>query len=620
MSKVELESSPTGVTRNSRTTVGGESNWLEVFVDRSPVRAFVLLSILYVIVVLSLSRLKLLWLDELITLHIARLPSVDAIWNALAQGADPNPPITHVLVHGARIVFGDRELAYRLPAFAGYWIGLLSLFLYLGRRVPATWALAGTIMSMAMAAFDYSYESRSYAIFYGLAMLAMFCWSVAVDSAGTRFARYLALAGMLLALAAGISTNYFAVLAFVPIAAGELTRTISKLSLSRSAIGSRGRTRTTILQTIDFPIWISLAAAGSTLLAYRSLIAHAIAQFSPYAWNKVSIDQVFDSYTEMVEVILFPILGLFVLLVFILFLRRQLAPYMQGSRASLSQSWIGSVLFPDSSRLRIPLHELAAVFAFMAYPILGYILASIRGGMLSPRFVIPVCFGFAIAATFVAFYLFSNLRHAGAALLCFCAAWFIARESVVAFWYAEQKVAFHRIVDRLAEAEVAVPANAPIVIPDPLLALTFRHYAPASLAARVVFPVDFPAIRAYRHDDSPEENLWAGRNLIYDMPILPMATFQHSAGNYLIIAADENWMIRDLRIHQYVVRRLPVDTGAKAIGGFTPLAHGTPFFYTAAGDAAPVAPSLPQPFHAADNLPDSKAVCRREPRRNDGHV
>src|SRR5579863_5734191 len=225
MSEVELESSRTGVARNWGATPGSKSNRLEAFVDQSPVRAFVFLSILYLIVVVSLSRLKLLWLDELITLHIARLPTVDAIWNALAQGADPNPPITHVLVHGSRMVFGDHELAYRLPAFAGYGVGLLSLFLYLSRRVAATWALTGTIMSMAMAAFDYSYESRSYAIFYGLAMLAMCCWSVAVDVACTRLGRHLALAGTLVALAAGISTNYFAVLAFFPIAAGEITRT-----------------------------------------------------------------------------------------------------------------------------------------------------------------------------------------------------------------------------------------------------------------------------------------------------------------------------------------------------------------------------------------------------------
>jgi hypothetical protein len=251
----------------------------------------------------------------------------------------------------------------------------------------------------------------------------------------------------------------------------------------------------------------------------------------------------------------------------------------------------------------------------MAYPILGYIIASVRGGMLSPRFVIPVCFGFAIAATLVSFRLFQSLPRAASVMLAVALAWFIARESVVGSMYAQQRQAFGKILDHLPEAQAAVPAGAPIVIPDPLLALTFQHYAPPALAARVVFPVDFPAVRTFRHDDSPEENLWAGRNFLYTLPILPLASFQHSAGTYLVVANDGNWLIEDLRAHHYPVQRLPIDSRAEDIGGFTPLAHGTPSFFIAAGDAAPAAGLLapaPQPFRVSDNLPDSKAIIPGE--------
>ena len=520
-------------------------------------------------------------------------------------------------------LFGDHEFAYRLPAFAGYWVGLLSLFVYLCRRVPASWALAGTVLSMTMAAFDYSYESRSYPIFYGLAMLAMLCWTRAVDPARTPGSRRLAIAGMMFALAAGISTNYFAVLAFLLVAAGEAARTLGLLfrPASAPAFSSRARydaaseprydkvTRAALLKAIDFPIWIALALSGSVLLAYRSMIAHSIAQFAPYAWNKVSLDQVFDSYTEMVEVVLYPILALLVLAILVFLLSRLLAPVCQSCRGALSRRWFGPMIFPAESRLSVPLHEIVAILAFMTYPILGYILASIRGGMLSPRFVIPVCFGFAIAATFVAFRLFGALPHAATAMLCFCLAWFIARESVVAYWYEEQKQCFYKVLASLPQAEAQVPSAAPLVIPDPLLALTFQHYAPPALAARVVFPVDFPAIRFYRHDDSPEENLWAGRNFLYTLPIVPLAAFQHDAGRYLVIAADGNWLIQDMAAHHYGVRRLPINTRADAIGGFTPLARGTPAFFVAGGDQAPIREPVHvttrQPFRASDNLPNA---------------
>lgn len=606
MSDLGLEWSPGKAARGTRSVLASTATRLEAWIDHSPARAFAVLSVAYISVVVSLSSLKLLWLDELITVHIAQLGNARAIWNALGQGADPNPPITHLLVHYARAVFGDNELAYRLPAFAGYWIGLVSLFAYLLRRLPGTWALAGTILSMTMAAFDYSFESRSYAIFYGLAMLAVFCWSIAVDPAVRRTWRNVAVGGMVFALAAGISTNYFAVLAFFPIAAGELVRTVRRVRMAD------GEARTPLLKAIDFRIWIGLAVAGSTLLAYRSMIAHAIREFAPYAWNKVSIEQVFDSYTEMVEIVLYPILGLFVFALILYFVSRQLAPVRGEFRNRLSERWIAAVMFPESAGFPVPWHEAEAILTLMVYPILGYILASIRGGMLSPRFVIPVCFGFAIAATLVSFRMLRSLPHAGAVMLCFCAAWFIARESVVAGMYVEQKQAFENMVNEMPQAEAAVPSGAPIVISDPLLALTFRHYAPAWLASRVVFPVDFPAIRTFRHDDSPEENLWAGRTMLYSIPILPLASFQHSAGKYLIIGKDGNWLVEDLRAHGYPVRRLPIDTHAKEIGGFTPLAKGKPAFFIAAGDAAMSDTSppnwSPEPFRMADNLPASRAV------------
>ncbi len=241
----------------------------------------------------------------------------------------------------------------------------------------------------------------------------------------------------------------------------------------------------------------------------------------------------------------------------------------------------------------------------MAYPFLGYMVASIRGGMLSPRFVIPVCFGFAIAGALAAYRIFRSVPGAGAVMLCICLAWFLARESYVGYTYVQQHQAFYSLLNALPEAEASVPPGAPIVIADPLTVLTFEHYAPPDLTARVVFPVDFPAIRLYRHDDSGEENLWAGRGWIYSVPIVPLADFQRTADQYVILGKDQNWMQRDLLVHRYPVWRLPINAGAEAIGGFTPLCHGLPVFYRSVGDvylrSHPEPP--PIPFQLSKNLP-----------------
>lgn len=603
MTHLEPAEAIAGTCDEGRGVLSRFGSRVEAWIERRPVHSFALFSALYFVIVFSLSSMKLLWLDELITLHIARLGSLAAIWHALGQGVDPNPPVTYILVHFSRSLFGDHEFAYRLPAAIGYWIGLLSLFLYLKNVLPATWALAGTVLSTTMAAFDYSFESRSYGIFYGLAMLAFFCWSRTADPQRSSAVRRVALAGMVVALAAGISTNYFAVLAFVPIGAGEAVRTLMRARRSRRW-----------LRAVDMRIWIALILAASPLFFYRSLIAHSIAQFAPYAWNKVSLQQVSDSYTEMVEAMLYPILALFIFALAAYLFARYASRCCGACRSRLLPAWLDRCTRRSFRDLPLPVHEAVAVFALLVYPILGYLIASIHGGMLSPRFVIPVCFGFAIAATLVSFQLFGQMRMAGVALLAFALAWLLCRESFVGYWYQEQKQCFYKVVDCLPQAEAYLAPGTPIAVPDPLMALTFQHYAPAAVAARVVFPVDFPAIRFFRHDDSPEENLWAGRNLIYTLRILPLAAFQNSAGKYLVLASDGNWMLDDLLYHRYPVQRLPINTRAGAIGGFTPLAHGTPAFYIAYGGDVPPSQygllTAQVPFQAAANLPQAKQLPR----------
>jgi hypothetical protein len=552
--------------------------------ERHTALSFAMLSLFYLAVVTMLSHIKLLWLDELITLHIAELGSVSSIWRALAHAADPNPPLTHLAVLGSLRLFGNHEFALRLPAIFGYWIGMLSLFLFLRRRLPAIWALAGTILSMANAAFDYSYESRSYGIFYGLAMLALLCWSRAVDPAASTTRRRFSLCGMAIALAAGICANYFAVLAFFPIAGGELVRSIQRRRFS-------------------LHVWIAWAIAATPLLAFHSLIQASIRRFAPHAWNKVSIDQVFDSYTQMVEVILIPVVVLLGIAAAVYFLST-LCPHC---RSRLRPAWLATLadIHARTDSFPFPLHEVAAAFLLMLYPFLGYFVASVHGGMLSPRFVIPVCLGFAIAGVAAAHQIFGRLPHAGAVALALVFATFVGRVCAIGEAYSSQKRCFYEVLQHLSTSS----GEQSIAVPDPLMVLTLAHYAPPSIASRIVFPVDFPAIRLFRGEDSPEENLWAGRSL-YHLDIVPLAEFQRTAGDYLILASDGNWLVRDLWNHSYPVNRLPATFPQGAIKGFTPLDHGDPAFFVGSGDRSRRTQSRPAPvpFRTQSNLPDSPSL------------
>lgn len=573
------------------------------WIDRHPSLTFIGLTIFYVAAAVSLSATKLLWLDELITLHIAELSGPAAIWHALAKGVDPNPPLMDLLVMGSIRLFGEHALAARLPSILGYWVGSAALFDFLRHRMTATWAAAGVVMSMAMAAFNYSYEARSYGILYGLAMLAFLCWTYTANVFAPRKQRNIALAGMVFALAVGICANYFAVVAFLPIAGGELARTLRELR-------ARNWRKSNIASAVQFRTWIALAVASAPLLAFNGLIRRAIAEFAPYAWNRVSLDTIADCYQEMVEVMLYPLLALLVFAIAIIILARS----CPRCRAAIRPRWIGD-LANQQARFTphtLAYHEAVSVFLLMCYPILGYILARIHGGMLSPRFVIPVCFGFAIAGTITCYRIFGHMRRAGIILLLFCTLWFTTRESIIGYWYAEQKHAFYRVLNSVSHSAAA---QEPIVIADPLLALTYRHYAPADLASRAVFPVDFPAVRRYRGDDSPEENLWSGRRILYGLRMVPLAELEHSASKYLIVAGNKNWLIRDLLDHRYPVQRLPIHARCNAIGGFTPLSKSKPVLFTSVGDEYLRKNSgfavAPIPFQISANLPSARSARRR---------
>ena len=155
-----------------------------------------------------------------------------------------------------------------------------------------------------------------------------------------------------------------------------------------------------------------------------ALIEYSIAQFAPYAWNRVSITQAFDSYTEMVEAALYPLLALFVFALGMTVVEKRAKRMCPDCRGQSIPRWMQAMMPPRDWDLPeagpcernvpgIPLHDAAGSFCFMAYPFIGYGIASIRGAMLSPRFVIPVCFEFASAGTLTAYRLFGGMRRAG---------------------------------------------------------------------------------------------------------------------------------------------------------------------------------------------------------------
>jgi hypothetical protein len=497
---------------------------------------------------------KLLWCDELITLAIARQGSLAAIWRALAGGADPNPPLSHWLVLEATRMFGQSALAVRLPAILCVLLAIVSLWAILRRWVCPGYAAVGVLAFMATRGFDYAYDARSYAPLMGFTMAAVALWLAACDSpeTGRRWppqngVRLAALMGMAASLVLALSSNYYGVLAFLPIAAGEIILTVRKRRLKPGT-------------------WLAMAAAALPLCEYLPLIRHNLAEFGPHAWNRPRASMISDSYLELVEGVFWPVLGLALYAAWRRW-RRLIATTSVGGPSFQRPLLKGSVASTSTS---LQPHETAALAVLLLYPLLGFQTALLGHGMISPRCVAPVCCGFGIAAALLASRTFGAGARAGVFALSIALVWVAARESACAYVLAGQRTAFFQVRDEVARQ----PGNQPIAVADSLLVLPLARYSSDDVRDRIVFPIDFDAIHRLEPDDSGEQNLWAGREGLFPVHIVAYAPSIFAGPTLTVVARPGGWLAQRLAGDGLHLDETTPQTPWQSLGGvFTPLAH-----------------------------------------------
>jgi len=476
----------------------------------------------YLAIVVAQAALKLVWADELITFYISQQPGFGGIWRALQAGADPNPPLMHLLVKASTALVGGNALGMRLPAIVCVLLAIGAMWWMLGRWVQPVFALVGMLAFMATRGFDYAYDARSYAPMMGFAMASLALWMLASDLAGWR--RFEALAGMSVALAAGVSSNYYCVLTFFPIAVGEV-------------VGRKWRPG----------VWLAMVVASLPMIAYLPLIRHNIAEFGPHAWNRPHWSMLAMSYLELVEGIFWPVLALGICAIW----KRRQKPNTEGAEVTQRRA------------------EMAAVGVLLVYPFLGFAIAVGGAGMISPRCVAPVCCGFGLAAGLLGQRMFAASRRAGMALVLALLVWVGVREWVCANILMEQRQAFFAL---RADAE-SVPGER-VLVSDSAFVLPFYFYTNGETQDVVTFPVDFGAIHQFEADDSGEQNLWAGRDGVYPFRITGIDVALRNTSRVVVVGRPEGWLARAMRQRGFNLTVIGDETDWGRAGGvFTPMAH-----------------------------------------------
>ena len=189
---------------------------------------------LYLLAIGSLAARAQLWNDELYTWYFAQLPTMGDVWDELSTGVEQIPPFYYVVTRASLALFGDGELALRVPSIIGFILACTCLFVVVARRTNASYGLVGALVPLASGAATYAWEARPYALVVGFAAAAVLCHQLRADVVRPR----LAVLGLALALAAATGMHYYGVLVVLPIALAEAVRVVMRRQVDWAVVAA----------------------------------------------------------------------------------------------------------------------------------------------------------------------------------------------------------------------------------------------------------------------------------------------------------------------------------------------------------------------------------------------
>lgn len=306
-----------------------------------------ILAIFYFCTSLYIASHRLYWFDELFVIRIAKLPSLTAMWQCLAQASDTMPPGYHFLMRVVGHTFGYGELAMRLPSATGMVIGLLLTF-DCTRRITDNLhgLLALSLLTCSLLPY-YGYEARPYALYFMLSALALWLW-ICTSRTSTRYAL---LFGAVLFLA--VTIHYYAALSVLPYVLWDLLQRNSDRQISQKTLAG-----------------VSGVAIAGALVAPLALAYSR--QFGAQFWASPSLFRLRQAFLEF-----FPA-GMFLL--------------------ALMTIWIVLCHSRNGGTIVTTRHSAESLgWLFFSIPIFGFVLAELKTNAFLIRYFVGALPGIALA-------------------------------------------------------------------------------------------------------------------------------------------------------------------------------------------------------------------------------
>jgi hypothetical protein len=445
---------------------------------------------------LRVDCVKPLWFDEWIVADASSQPHLKDLWNILASGQSPHPPLNFLVVRTLYAVFGKSELVTRLPSTVGFAAMQVCLFFFVSKRANRAFGTVAMLVPLAAFARQYSFEAKPYGVLLGWTGAALLCWRY--TEAARR--RPFALAGLSVSLACATCTHFFGVLLWVPVLAGEAARTFAR-------------------RRVD---WLTAAAISCSvwpLLVLAPLLRAGSHIHGAHPWQAPpDLRFPFQSLDQMLAGAAVPIL--------ICFLVAAASKHIATRRPP---------------PLAIPLPEMAAAGALALLPfaaICGLRLAGIRA--VEVKYVIPMAAGIAILFSWGTYSISSQTTAAGIALSAILACW--SGRDFLRDLHAAQHA-------RTRLADFTAPVAALPIVVDTTLYTMLSRYAPPDVRRRMYFLLDPAGQLGYIGSDALHLSM-ALNPAFFGEHVEPLAAFETEHREFLIYERspdDLSWLLRKFR-------------------------------------------------------------------------
>jgi 4-amino-4-deoxy-L-arabinose transferase-like glycosyltransferase len=447
---------------------------------------------IYVLLTITLQARKPLWFDEIFTFYIARAPGLQQLFQAVP--ADGNPPLNYLLTRLSLGLFGESELATRLPAILGFALAMLATYLFIRRRCSAVAALFGLVVLSTSVISGYADMARPYAPVLGFTGLALVGWQRAAEAGQPRG---LALVVMAVGIAGAIASHHYGIFHVgLPLAVGEAARL-------------------TMRRRVDLPLWLAgivgLSAVATTipfaLQTNRLMLVYT--RTSANFWAKPSLASLRD-YLEMASPRL--------VLTFIFLL-------------CLSALFLRSTPVAAPVRDPLPVHEVAAAVSLALLLPVMVVVTWLAAGYYGSRYAITTTMGLSILLGFAADRLGGRAGHGIVAAALSLVLLVVGTAGSRAMAYV------HGLLRPQLETKITFPTGEqPIVYCNSVRFLNTWKNAPP-LRARLHYLADLPYALT-------QPDFLAEVSLVVNQPVVPAKvddyqTFLRTHPTFLLYCGDD---------------------------------------------------------------------------------